>query len=123
MTSSSGLDLDIGVSITPGAAMPAQKILSDPGEIQTMISRALGAYTSRLKGCYDSRLKENEGLSGTWRVSFTVTTAGRTSNVNVAGVGTSDGPLEDCLRRQAERFSFQKIAVEKPVTVPLKFGT
>ena len=122
-TTSSGLDLDIGVSLNPTAAMPQQKVLSSDAEIQSMISSTLGSYISRLQGCYNTRLKEKEDLKGTWQVSFNVTTTGKTSNIAVSGKGTADATLEDCLKRQAERFTFQKIAREKPVSVPLRFGT
>lgn len=119
----SGLDLDIGVSLNPTAAMPQQKVLSSDAEIQAMISNTLGSYISRLQGCYNTRLKEKDDLKGTWQVSFNVTTSGGTNNIAVTGRGDSDAPLEDCLLRQAERFTFQKIAREKPVSVPLRFGT
>ena len=115
---------DPGVAISPlaGVTSGASQILTSKADIDAMIKRSVGTYMSRLERCYNSRLNELPDLKGTWVLSFTVTRQGKTARVNVNGRGTSDSTLERCLTQTVSRFSFQTIAEESPVTIPIDFG-
>jgi outer membrane biosynthesis protein TonB len=114
---------DPGVALNPLSTVGQSKILTSEAEINAMVQAALGTYTSRLQKCYNTRLNEREDLQGTWNVAFTITRQGKASRVSIGARDTSDGPLESCLTQTVQRFSFQKIAQEKPVSFPVRFGT
>lgn len=116
---------DPGVSINPlsGVSSASSRILTSESEINNMISQALGAYQSRLQKCYNNRLLEQPDLKGTWNIAFTITRTGKTARINVAARDVSDSTLESCLSAAVAGFSFQKIAQEKPVSLPVRFGT
>ena len=113
---------DPGVAINPLMPVGQAKILTSDADIDAMVANTLGTYTSRLQKCYNRRLKERADLKGTWNISFTINRQGKTSAVSVAPRGTADAELEACLLQSVQRFSFQKIVKEKPVSFPVRFG-
>lgn len=116
---------DPGVAISPlaGVTSGSSKILTSEAEISSMIKDTMTTYKARMQRCYNSRLNERPELRGTWNVALTVTRQGKAARVNVAGRDVSDEVLERCLTQCVSRFSFQKIAEDRPISYPLTFGT
>jgi len=116
--SSTGLGaVDIGVT-----RIGMDRVLSDEQEIYDMVKRVLSANGAQARACYDQRLKQVEGLRGSWDVSFTIAKDGTTKGVRIKAVNAKDVELEGCLERSVKSWKFQKIYEEKPVTKPFRFG-
>ena len=88
-----------------------------------MIESTMTTYSARMQRCYNNRLNERPDLKGTWNVALTVTRQGKAARVNVMGQDVSDDVLERCLTQSISRFSFQKIAADRPISYPVRFGT
>ncbi|MFT5682252.1 MAG: hypothetical protein ACI8RZ_003170 [Myxococcota bacterium] len=119
-----GLDDLIGMSagVDPNAGLPGAQVLTSDSEIQEMVSRNIGFKLPQIEGCYNTRLKEQEDLAGTWQASWKITKAGATTGVSVRGRGVSDSTLESCIKAKIQKWSFQKINRDYPVTIPFKLG-
>ena len=119
-----GLDdlIGMGTGVNPNAGLPGQQALSSDSDIQNMISTKIGFYLPQIKSCYNSRLKEQEDLAGTWQASWKINRTGATSGVSVRGRGVNDAALESCIKMKIEKWTFQKINKDYPVTVPFDLG-
>ena len=114
--------IGMGSSVDPNAGLPGAKVLTSDAEIQEMVTRTISFKLSQVEACYNSRLKEQEDLAGTWQASWKITKAGTTSGVSVRGRGVSDSELETCIKNRIQKWSFQKINRDYPVTIPFKLG-
>jgi hypothetical protein len=114
--------IGMGSSVDPNAGLPGAKVLTSDSEIQEMVSRTIGFKLSQVEACYNSRLKEQEDLAGTWQASWKITKSGTTSGISVRGRGVSDSGLESCIKNRIQTWSFQKINRDYPVTIPFKLG-
>jgi len=97
--------------------------LSDPEEIRQSVGTALKAYSKQMNTCYERRLKNTSDLAGTWDVSFTITTSGRTSNIGVAPQSTRDALLESCMSQAIAGWGFQPMVQPQSFAKGYKFGT
>ncbi len=98
-------------------------VLSDPAEIQAMAGSAIKRYSGQIKSCYETELKANDSLRGSWTLTFTINPDGSTSNAAVKANNSSDAGLEACMKRQVANWSFQKIAKAQPVGKTYRFGS
>ena len=97
--------------------------LSDPNMIRAMVQEVIGRYKGQMKHCYDQRLKTDEGLRGTWYLSFTIQTSGAVSGVEVTGKGVRDPELEGCMLRKASSWRFQPVTESQYIqSYPFRFG-
>lgn len=96
--------------------------LSDPDEIRTAVGTALKAYSQQITTCYNRRLKLTPDLAGTWEVSFTILTTGRTSNIGVVPQNTVDAALETCMRESIAAWTFQSMVQPQNFAKPYTFG-
>ena len=87
-----------------------------------MAGTAIKRYSGQIKSCYETELKGNESLRGSWTLTFTINTDGSTSNAKVKANNVSDSGLEECMKRQVAQWSFQKIAKAQPVGKTYRFG-
>ncbi len=107
---------DIGVSRVDVA-------LSDPAEIKAMIGRVLAGSRPQLNACYQQRLKQVEGLRGTWDLQFTVGANGAATGVTAKGRDRADSELEACMARAVSGWKFSKLVKPVgPVQVPFQFS-
>lgn len=98
-------------------------VLSDPAEIKAMIGRVLSGSRPQLNACYQQRLKQVEGLRGTWDVQFTVGTSGAATDIAARGRDRQDGELESCMARAVAGWRFSRVARPVgPVQVPFQFS-
>jgi hypothetical protein len=96
--------------------------LSDPEEIRAAVGLALKAYSKQITTCYNRRLKLTPDLAGTWEVSFTIRTTGRTSNIGVVPQSTVDSALETCMRESIAAWTFQPMVQPQNFAKPYTFG-
>ncbi len=96
--------------------------LSDPEEIRLSVGTALKAYSKQMTACYERRLKNTPDLRGTWDVSFTILSTGRTSNIAVIPQSTRDTELEGCMKQAVALWTFQPLVSSKDVAKAYKFG-
>ncbi len=110
-----------------GGGGPAQKgvqgiVKCGPGEIYEAVRSVMRVNSNQLNHCYQTAIKANEGLRGTWDASFVVQKDGTTAAVKAKGAGVSDPGLEACIVRQIERWSFPQLCEATPIETPLRFG-
>ena len=111
------------LSTGPGVALSRKDVvLTDPTEIQQMAGTAIKRYSGQIKSCYETELKGNESLRGSWTLTFTINADGSTSSAKVKADNASDSGLEECMKRQVAQWSFQKIAKPQPVGKTYRFG-
>ncbi|MFT5583039.1 MAG: hypothetical protein ACI9VR_000616 [Cognaticolwellia sp.] len=111
------------LSTGPGIGISRKDlVLTDPTEIQQMAGTAIKRYSGQIKTCYETELKGNESLSGSWTLTFTINPDGSTSNAVAKANNASDAGLEACMKRQVANWSFQKIAKAQPVGKTYRFG-
>jgi hypothetical protein len=96
--------------------------LSDPEEIRLSVGTALKVYSKQITTCYNRRLKLTPDLAGTWEVSFTILTTGRTSNIGVSPQSTVDAQLETCMRESIASWTFQPMVQPQNFAKPYTFG-
>jgi hypothetical protein len=112
-----------GLSTGPSVGISRKDIvLSDPAEIQKMAGTAIKRYSGQIKSCYETELKSNESLRGSWTLTFTINPDGTTSSAAVKAKNASDPGLEACMKRQVANWSFQKISKPQPVGKTYRFG-
>lgn len=110
----------------PGLAIPNIGIqrkgvtLSDPDAITEMIGTTVRRYRPQLQSCYESRLRENPEIQGTWDLSFVVSTSGTPKNIQVEGRTMADEGLEACIQRNVSTWNFSPIVKDQEVAYPLK---
>ncbi len=76
------------------------KVEAYDGEGADGVKSAIKRYSSQLKACYDSRLKQNPNLAGRVVLEIDVT-SGRVSTATVSENSTGDSVLADCLTKRA----------------------
>jgi hypothetical protein len=96
--------------------------LSDPDEIRKAVGAALKAYSKQMTTCYERRLKTAPELRGTWEVSFTIKTDGRTSGIGVSPHSASDSQLETCMTQSIAAWTFQPMVEPQNFAKPYTFG-
>jgi len=114
-SSRAGFGVDQSVGRRAGA-------LTDPDQIRDMVFGRMSSQLGKLKACYEQRLKTNNGLSGRWMISFTVTPDGTVSGPAAKGATVSDAEFESCLVRELGRWSFDPISRDQAVQRTLKFS-
>lgn len=112
----------IGTSAVRIERLGMDVVLTDEAEIFEMAKRVLSAYSPQVQNCYNQRLKQKDGLAGVWNVNFVITTEGSVRAVTVKGASTTDSEMEQCITRTVSAWKFQKIAKERPLSKPYRFG-
>jgi outer membrane biosynthesis protein TonB len=112
-----------GPVVVPRRQQLAPDALSNPDEIAEAITHTLRANNGRFEQCYNQRLKELEGLKGSWMVSFTVQPSGSPSSIRVRALTVRDKSLEECLKRQMGDLHFPKITVASAFARKYHFGS
>ncbi len=112
-----------GPVVIPRRLQLAPDALSNPDEIAEAITHTLRANNGRFEQCYNQRLKELEGLKGSWMVSFTVQPSGSPSSIRVRALTVRDKSLEACLKRQMTDLHFPKITVASAFARKYHFGS
>jgi len=97
--------------------------LEDEGDIETMVRGRVKSSGAQVQACYEQALKQNEGLRGSWRVSFTLGRDGRASKVQVLAQNGKDAGFESCLGRVVGGWKFQGVCEDMALTVPFAFGS
>ncbi len=111
----------------PRASAPAQPeappedLLTDPGEIQAMITRVVSTGEADLKACYTARQAEREDLLGAWKISLSVGPRGA-EGVRVQPLGMSDDDFESCMRGKVGRWAFEPVESQVDVVKSFRFG-
>lgn len=97
------------------------EVLSDPGQIRSMLSQKMRAYGGQLKLCYDKRLKVKPELQGRWKASFVVQESGYPSEVRFTGADMKDAELEQCMAQVVRKWKFSRISQAQPVEKNWRF--
>lgn len=108
---SSSADL-FSVALNGPKAKSANLTLKDDSAIAKMVMEVFNAGTRQLRGCYESSLKENPSLRGSWEVSWVVTKEGRAKDVEARARGAGDRDLEGCMERTVASWKFQPVYTE-----------
>ena len=107
------------IGVGPASKMPDAIVLTDPGQIESMIQQVLGRGSRQIQQCYEQQLNEDEGLRGAWYVVIVVGTKGAATEVHVTAMETSNPALEACLKRNIQSWKFQRI--NEPVEINKTF--
>jgi hypothetical protein len=121
--SGSPLDAFSTIGSAPAARGPKGIVLQQPGQIEVMIRRVLDRGAKRLETCYNQRLKVDSNFKGAWDVSLRVTREGKAESVRVRTVRGADASTESCIKREAERWTFQRIVEPYEISRTFRFGT
>ncbi len=105
----SPIDAFATVGVSPSTRGPKGIVLREPGQIEVMIRRVLDRGAKRLETCYNQRLKVDPGFRGAWDVSLRVTREGKSEAVHVRTLRGDDPATAECIRREAGRWSFQRV--------------
>lgn len=89
---------------------PQGIVLSDVGQIESMIGRVLERGNKRLETCYQQKLTVHPGYAGDWQVSVDIARDGSVAGVEVSALKGADGGMARCIRSHVKRWSFQRIA-------------
>jgi hypothetical protein len=106
-TGSSGPTLPTS-SVAMGSRAAAVK--TSPGDIQTMIFERFSMYERGLQACWAARLKMDESLKGSWKVSFTVNPDGSVAAPRLKALGKPDPTFEGCALEKIKKWTFLPIA-------------
>lgn len=99
-------------------------VLTDKAMIEDMAKKALSTYGGQLKQCYEQRLKEDSSIRGAWTIIFMIETNGSTSGVQVQANNKADAPLEACMKRNIENWTFSQISSPfGPIGKTYRFGS
>jgi outer membrane biosynthesis protein TonB len=112
-----------GPVVVPRRLQLTPDALSNPDEIAEAITHTLRANSGRFEQCYNQRLKELEGLRGSWMVSFTVQSSGAPTSIRVRALTVRDKTLEECLKRQMTDLHFPKINEASAFARKYHFGS
>lgn len=96
--------------------------LTDPEAVTRMIGLMMNHQASQLKACFESRLKQDENLTGRWRVQFTVTQAGSVKDAVAEGVNVTDAEFESCMVQKMLRWRFDPIGWDQQVQKSWRFA-
>lgn len=109
------MDVDMGTVSQSGAP------LSNSMQIARMIQGVMRRQLPKLRSCYESSLRANPSLEGSWVLTFTVETDGSVRQAGARGTGASEGLFEDCLTKKIRGWRFQRIVKPQPVKKTLEF--
>jgi hypothetical protein len=94
----------------PQVLGPQGIVLSDVGQIESMVGRVLERGNKRLETCYQQKLTVNPGYAGDWQVAVDIDRDGSVDGVKVSALKGADAGMERCIRSHVKRWSFQRIA-------------
>ena len=120
-TISSPLDAFSSISAQPSTRGPQSIVLKDPVAVEGMMRRVLDRGAKQLEACYNNRLKSDRGFRGAWDVDLRVTVGGGVEAVRVRSMGERDAEMEGCIKRRAERWTFQRISEPYEVSRVFRF--
>ncbi len=115
-----GLDLGQGLNIAVSSKGPEAIVLEDTDSIRKMVQTVLKTGGNSLKACYESEMKNDDNLRGTWEISFSLNRSGRAQAVEVAPLANSNPTLESCMQRKVEAWTFVPIA--QPLRIVKNFS-
>lgn len=121
--SGSPLDAFSTIGSAPTARGPKGIVLQQPGQIEVMIRRVLDRGAKRLENCYNQRLKVDSNFKGAWDVSLRVTRDGKAEAVRVKALRGADASTSSCIKREAERWTFQRVVEPYEISRTFRFGT
>ena len=101
---------------------PQGIVLTDEGQIESMIGRVLDRGNKRLDACFQRRLQARPGYKGEWQVSVDIGTTGAVVGVDVSALSGADRTMERCIRSQVGRWTFQRIADPVSSGTVYRFG-
>ena len=91
-----------GDSLGDVAAPPAAR-----GSLsKDVIGKIVRKHASEIKACYEPRLQQNPGLSGTVTVAFTIAGNGAVSESSIARDDMHDPTIEGCIRDRISTWRF-----------------
>jgi len=94
----------------PQVLGPQGIVLSDIGQIESMVGRVLERGNKRLETCYQQKLTVQPGYAGDWQVSVDIARDGSVEGVEVSALKGADSGMARCIRSHVKRWSFQRIA-------------
>lgn len=68
-----------------------------------------------IQASYQARLKQDETLKGTWKISFVIKTDGSVKNAKAIGQNVSDPKLEADIVKIVTATKFDPIAEDQPI--------
>jgi hypothetical protein len=86
---------------------PQGIVLTDEGQIESMVGRVLERGNKRLQPCYQ---QHGGGAKSSWQVSVDIGRSGAVESVSVSALSGSGGGLRRCIQSQVRRWTFQRIA-------------
>jgi len=110
------------ISMPPSGDMagPPQPLTTDD-DIRKYIGRQLSAYGTQIRSSYESILKQDPELNGTWTLSLTIKQDGTTSDVklmrtpSVTGGDKSIAAFETDVVSKAKAWRFYKLSEDLPI--------
>lgn len=115
-----GLDLGTGPSVSVASKGPEAIVLKDTEAIREMVQTVLKTGGSSLKACYESEIKTDETLRGTWEISFSLNRSGKAQAIEIAALSTSNPDLEACMQSKVSKWSF--VPIENPIRIVKNFS-
>lgn len=115
-----GLDLGTGPSVSVVSKGPEAIVLKDTEAIREMVQTVLKTGGSSLKACYESEIKTDETLRGTWEISFSLNRSGKAQAIEIQPLSTSNPDLEACMASKVSKWSF--VAIENPIRIVKNFS-
>lgn len=103
----------------PAAERPALPTLSDPDEIQRMITDTLARRERPFRRCYEHAEQEAPDEVGPRTLTFVVQPDGTPSDLTLSGETMGEGFFEGCLIRVARDLRFQPVHKVQTVIVRL----
>lgn len=115
--SGGGMALDMGEIKQSGAPLSG-------GQIVTHVRDVLRRQLPKLRTCYESSLRANPSLRGSWVLTFKVETDGSVTGAAANGADMADPVFEECLTRRVASWRFKRLVKPQPVkkTVPFRKG-
>lgn len=109
------IEVDMGTVSQSGAP------LSNGMQIARMIQGVMRKQLPRLRSCYESSLRANPDLAGSWVLTFTVETDGSVRQAGAKGLNQSEDLFEECLSKRIRGWHFQRIVKPQPVKKTVDF--
>lgn len=110
-----------GFDINFSAARTAA-LLTSKDDLQAAVRDLFKTRAGRLQQCYERSLKGNEGLAGTWRLSFTIDEEGKATEAAAAGQQMQDPAFEACLAQEMASWRLAgRLEKPWPVSLPVAF--
>lgn len=110
--------LDFGLDVTNERKAG---VLEDPEAIRQMIAERMSGQMQQLNSCYERQLKAEPGLSGRWRIRYTVGADGTVRDASVVGLNGANREFEQCMIGIMNRWRFGRIIRDQPVQRTVAF--